>query len=146
MNYPQPPVDFTAKAKSGKAAQISATDLMRNFVFATLAVAEYDSNGIQQPFAVDEVTGANGLPQRQLRFNPPPPTSDGKTYQLSSVAGQFLWREGLPEAPSDGNQYFLSVQGNSLSWALAYPPKPTSGTWVLGCVDGVVQWIETEAC
>ena len=31
-----------------------------------------------------------------------------------------------------------------------YPQRrlkpPASGTWVLGAVDGVVQWIETESC
>lgn len=29
---------------------------------------------------------------------------------------------------------------------LNLPKKPASGTFVLGCVDGTIQWIETEAC
>jgi hypothetical protein len=29
---------------------------------------------------------------------------------------------------------------------LKLPAPPQSGTYVLGCIDGNIQWIETEAC
>ena len=29
---------------------------------------------------------------------------------------------------------------------LKLPALPTGGTYVLGCVDGTLQWIETEEC
>ena len=29
---------------------------------------------------------------------------------------------------------------------LKLPPLTTGGTYVLGCVDGTLQWIETEEC
>ena len=87
-----PPVDFQALAQ-GPTGQtnadypysIKATDLMKNFVFATL---DADAS------LIEEVTGTQGHTQRRLRI----------------------------------------------------PPVPTSGTFVLGSTDGVLSWIETEAC
>ncbi|MFZ4536904.1 hypothetical protein [Propionivibrio sp.] len=83
-----PPVDFEAKAREpvkpagGSPMQISASDLMKNFVFAGLQLPED---------MVDEATGYNGHKARKLK-------------------------------------------------------GPSSGTYVLGCVNGVIQWIETEDC
>ena len=52
----------------------------------------------------------------------------------------------LPAVPSDGETQNLSSVGGSISWTPALPALPASGTYVLGCVDGTLQWIETEEC
>jgi hypothetical protein len=90
-----PPVSFTEKAKAtGKGAgypvQISAADLDENFIFATLDVPEADADGVPQPWIVTQVTGPAGKPQRQILFNPAPPT-DGATYVLAFTGGAFAW-------------------------------------------------------
>jgi hypothetical protein len=40
----------------------------------------------------------------------------------------------------------VSGKGGHRARKLAIPAVPSEGTFVLGAVDGVVQWIETEAC
>ena len=87
-----PPIDFQqlAQGPSGTTNQdypyaIKATDLMKNFVFATLDIAD----GVYE-----ETTGIQGHRQRRL----------------------------------------------------AIPSPPGSGTAVLGCINGQIQWIDTESC
>jgi hypothetical protein len=83
-----PPINFEekvrqpAKSAGGAPLQISATDLMKNFAFATLVLPDS---------LVDQATGINGHTTRKLK-------------------------------------------------------GPQSGTYVLGCVDGEIQWLETESC
>jgi hypothetical protein len=49
--------------------------------------------------------------------------------------------------PEDGDDPLqLTAEGGELSWTPGIPAVPTSGTYVLGAVDGTVQWVETEAC
>jgi hypothetical protein len=86
------PVDFEAKARAAKDAsgggypvQLSAADLMRNFVMAALEV---------DPSLVEDTTGQGGHAARKLKI----------------------------------------------------PPIPSGGTYVLGAVDGSLQWVETEEC
>tara|TARA_R110000868_G_scaffold45604_1_gene151219 strand:- start:14 stop:292 length:279 start_codon:yes stop_codon:yes gene_type:complete len=81
------PVDFEAKAKSGGTSamggypyQLSARDLMRNFVFATLEV---------ESAYIEQTTGMNGYPTRKLKIFPPIPASG--TYVLGSVNGSLSW-------------------------------------------------------
>jgi hypothetical protein len=107
-----PPVDFQALAQGAAGTTnkdypyaIKATDLMRNFVFATLDVAD----GL-----VEETTGAQGHRQRRLKI----PTGISQ-WQI------LYW---------DGSQYQLFLR------------PPSTGTHVLGSKNGVMQWIETEAC
>lgn len=91
-----PPVSFTEKAKSsanaggGYPVQISAADLDANFVYATLDVPEANAAGVPQPWVITQVAGPGGKPQRQILFNPSPPT-DGATYILAFSNGQFAW-------------------------------------------------------
>ena len=86
------PVDFEAKARAAKDAsgggypvQLSAADLMRNFVMAALEV---------DPSLVEDTTGQGGHAARKLKI----------------------------------------------------PAVPSGGTYVLGAVDGSLQWIATEEC
>jgi hypothetical protein len=83
-----PPVDFQALAQ-GPTGQtnadypysIKATDLNKNFVFATLDIAE----GV-----FEEVAGMQGHPQRRLKIPSPP---NGGTFVLGSIGGEIQWIE-----------------------------------------------------
>jgi hypothetical protein len=86
------PVDFEEKARGAKSAsgggypvQLSAADLMRNFVMAALDADES---------LIEQTTGQGGHPARKLKI----------------------------------------------------PAVPGGGTFVLGAVDGAMQWIATEEC
>jgi hypothetical protein len=83
-----PPVDFqalvqgpTGQTNSDYPYSIKATDLMKNFVFATLNIAE----GVYE-----ETAGLQGHRQRRLKI-PSPPASG--TYVLGSVGGTMQWIE-----------------------------------------------------
>jgi hypothetical protein len=83
-----PPVDFQALAQGARGQSgsdypyaIKATDLMKDFVFATLDIAE----GVYE-----ETTGMQG--HRQRRLNIPTPPASG-TWVLGSVGGTMQWIE-----------------------------------------------------
>lgn len=87
-----PPVDFEERAKRPKGSTnadypyaIRASDLMQDFVFATLDV---------DPTLIEEIGGMGGHKQRRLKI----------------------------------------------------PAIPSSGTYVLGSVEGTIQWIAAETC
>ena len=83
-----PPVDFQALAQ-GPTGQtnadypysIKATDLMKNFVFATL---DADAS------LIEEVTGMQGHTQRRLKI---PALPGSGTFVLGSVGGTMQWIE-----------------------------------------------------
>ena len=81
-----PPVDFEEKVKLPKGNTsadypyaIKASDLMQDFVFATLDIAE----GL-----FEETTGTGGHRQRRLKI-PTPPGSG--THVLGAVGGALQW-------------------------------------------------------
>ena len=81
-----PPVDFQALAQGARGQSgsdypyaIKATDLNKNFVFATLDLAE----GVYE-----ETTGMQGHRQRRLKI-PSPPTSG--THVLGVIGGEIQW-------------------------------------------------------
>ena len=81
-----PPVDFEERVKRapGKMGSdypyaIKATDLMQNFVFATLDI---------DPAYVESSNGLGGHAQRKLKL-PTPPTSG--THVLGAVGGTIQW-------------------------------------------------------
>lgn len=81
-----PPIDFQKLAQSPRGTSgkdypyaIKGTDLNKNFVFATLDIAE----GVYE-----EVTGMQGHRQRRLKI-PTPPGSG--THVLGSIGGQIQW-------------------------------------------------------
>jgi hypothetical protein len=83
-----PPVDFQALAQGARGQSgsdypyaIKATDLMKDFVFATLDMAE----GVYE-----ETAGLQGHPQRRLKI-PTPPTIG--THVLGVVGGTMQWIE-----------------------------------------------------
>lgn len=81
-----PPVDFQQLAQGATGTTnrdypyaIKATDLMKDFVFATLDIEE----GLYE-----ETTGLQGHRQRKLKI-PTPPT--GGTHVLGVVSGAIRW-------------------------------------------------------
>jgi hypothetical protein len=80
------PVDFESKARGAKSAsgggypvQISAADLMRNFVYASL---DADAS------LIESTTGQGGHTARRLKI--PAAPSNG-TYVLGAVGGTLQW-------------------------------------------------------
>ena len=80
------PVDFEAKARQGRQAsgggypvQISAADLMRNFVFASLDA---------DPSLIEQTTGQGGHKARKLKIPALPATG---THVLGAVGGTLQW-------------------------------------------------------
>ncbi len=125
-----PPVNFEelVKGPTGTTGKdypyaIKASDLMQNFVFATLDIAE----GVYI-----ETTGSGGHLQRRLNIDAG--TEENQIY---------IW---------DGNKITViatPTEGSVLAFtggAFKYIPAPSSGTYVLGSTGGALSWIETEAC
>jgi hypothetical protein len=80
------PVDFEAKARGAKDAsgggypvQLSAADLMRNFVYAALDADES---------LIEETTGQGGHPARRLKI---PAVPGSGTHVLGAVDGSLQW-------------------------------------------------------
>lgn len=80
------PIDFEAKAKAPAAAsgggypvQLSAADLMRNFVMASLEVDES---------LIEQTTGQGGHPARKLKI---PAAPGSGTHVLGAVDGALQW-------------------------------------------------------
>jgi len=77
------PVDFSYKVKAsaggGYPTQISAADLMQNFVFSALDA---------DPSLIEQTTGQGGHPQRRLKL---PAVPRGGTHVLGAVNGTLQW-------------------------------------------------------
>jgi len=105
-----PPVDFQSLAQGAKGKTnadypyaIKATDLMRNFVFATLDIED----GL-----FEETTGAQGHRQRKLKI-PEVPSGDDPV-QLTAEGGSLSWSaatSGIPAAPTSGFFVLASIGG-----------------------------------
>lgn len=125
-----PPVDFQQLAQEATGTTnrdypyaIKATDLNKNFVFATLDVAAN---------LFEETTGMQGHRQRRLKIQP------------GIQENQIAYWDGtkyVPMVAPSGNSV-LNFNGASFQWLTA----PGRGTYVLGSVGGVAQWIATENC
>jgi len=125
-----PPVDFEEKVRGATGTTnkdypyaIKATDLMQDFVFATLDIAD----GI-----FEETTGLNGYTQRRLNID------------AGTEANQiYIWNGSkitVIATPTEGS--VLAFTGGAFN----YIPAPGSGTYVLGAVSGGLTWIATEEC
>jgi WD40 repeat protein len=97
-----PPVDFQALAQGAAGTTnkdypyaIKATDLMRNFVFATLDIED----GL-----VEETTGAQG--HRQRKFKVPAPQGESEVEKLVYRDGNFFWVASIPNGTINGQVVF----------------------------------------
>ena len=104
------PIDFEAKIKAPRSAngggypvQLSAADLMKNFVYAALDA---------DPSLIEQTTGQGGHPQRKLKI--PPVPSDGNRV-LASTGGALSWKEDIPALPASGTHVLGAVEG-VLTW------------------------------
>ena len=156
-----PPVDFEAKARQGRQAsgggypvQLSAADLMRNFVFAALDA---------DPSLIEQTTGQGGHPARKLKIPAVPSGSDPQ--QLTANGGALSWAvaSALPDGTASGELLRWNSEaakwepfgrgtnaGQMIVWGAngwqPAPAPPSSGTHVLGAVNGALTWISTEEC
>jgi hypothetical protein len=80
------PVDYEEKARAAKSAsgggypvQLSAADLMRNFVMAALDADES---------LIEKTTGQGGHPARKLKI---PAVPEDGTHVLGAVNGALAW-------------------------------------------------------
>lgn len=100
-----PPVDFEERVKGSKGSTsadypyaIKASDLMRNFVYATLDI----DDGL-----FEEVTGIGGHTQRKLKIPSPPASS----AVLIISGGRPIWITG----PSSGT-FVLGCKDGNVEW------------------------------
>lgn len=75
---------------------------------------------------------------------PPPPGGNGYPYQISAKDLMKNYKYLLNRVPSGDNDNDMLVW-NFGSWILLPAPANT-GTFVLGVVDGEMQWMSTEEC
>jgi hypothetical protein len=126
-----PPVNFEelVKGPTGTTGKdypyaIKAKDLMQDFVFATLDIAE----GVYT-----ETTGAGGHSQRRLNID-----AGAEANQIYIWDGSKI--TAINATPTEGSVFAFT------GGAFSYVPAPGSGTHVLGSVGGTIQWIATEEC
>lgn len=73
------------------------------------------------------------------------PNSAPHTISASKLDRNFALCSPIKQ---DGSAAPYKVDQTDDGWKLVFPffPPPASGTYVLGVIDGVIQWIATEAC
>jgi hypothetical protein len=104
------PVDFSAKIKTapttggGYPIQLSASDLMQNFVFAALDA---------DPSLIGATTGQGGHAARKLKIPAVPGGDD--PLQLTATGGALSWAPGIPTPPTSGTHVLGAVAG-ALAW------------------------------
>lgn len=64
----------------------------------------------------------------------------------SGQNGHTQRRLKIPALPEDVTPRNLTATGGSLGWTPGIPEPPATGTYVLGAVNGTLQWIATEEC
>lgn len=111
------PINFEEKVKAAPAAngtgypyRISATDLMKNFVFASVEVplvGENGLNGITETITI----GMNGHPKRQISTTPLDP---------GTTVGDMLYWDGnawTVLAPPSSGLHVLTHDGTTPAWS-----------------------------
>ena len=75
-----------------------------------------------------------------------PPSANGTGYPYRISASDLMANFTYAALNVEDDWFENESSGNYLGRKLKLPQLPTSGTHVLGCVDGEIQWIETEEC
>jgi hypothetical protein len=106
-----PPVSFQQMAQSGGNPssggypyQIRASDMDKNFVFATL---DADAS------LIETTTGQGGHTARKLKIPALPGGDDPQ--QLTATGGALSWVPGIPPPPASGTHVLGAVDGQ-LQW------------------------------
>jgi hypothetical protein len=75
-----------------------------------------------------------------------PPAANGTGYPYRISASDLM--KNFTYASLDAHEDWIEDVGASQypGRKLKLPQLPGSGTHVLGCIDGEIQWIETESC
>jgi hypothetical protein len=75
-----------------------------------------------------------------------PPAANGTGYPYRISASDLM--KNFTYAALDAHEDWIEDVGVSQypGRKLKLPQLPESGTHVLGCIDGEIQWIETESC
>lgn len=107
------PVDFEEKARQTKQAsgggypvQLSAADLMKNFVHAALDA---------DPSLIEQTTGQGGHPARKLKIPALPDGADPLALTASGGALSWAAAGGIPALPETGT-HVLGVVDGTLQW------------------------------
>jgi hypothetical protein len=108
----QPPVSFQTLAQTagnpaagGYPYQLRASDLDKNFVFATLDVEE----GL-----VETTSGSGGHQQRRLRI--PAPGNSTVKQNLSATSNQMEWTPAIPDGVAEGQSITWDAEAGA--WRL----------------------------
>lgn len=117
------PVDLQQKLKlpaapngTGYPYRLSASDLMKNFVFASVTVSPYTREGVRNGIKETSASGQGGHTERSI------------------------YTEAFPENPSNGDMmYYNGTEWVSLS-------APSGGVHVLSHNGSEPSWLATEAC
>jgi hypothetical protein len=75
-----------------------------------------------------------------------PPAANGTGYPYRISASDLM--KNFTYAALDAHEDWIEDVGVSQypGRKLKLPQLPGSGTYVLGCIDGEIKWIETEEC
>lgn len=118
------PVNFQNKLKAGAAAdgtgypyQISASDLMKNFVYAAVEAPASIVGGVRNGIKITNTTGEGGH------------------------SGRAIFAEAFPENAQPGDVMVYDGAG----WVIVSAPSG-SGVHVLSRSGSNVSWLATEGC
>lgn len=75
-----------------------------------------------------------------------PPSVDGTGYPYRISANDLDRNFAYAALDAEDGWIEQTSAGEHAGRKLKLPAIPGTGTFVLGCVDGNIQWIETEAC
>jgi hypothetical protein len=101
---------------------------------------------------------AKDLDDNFRRLRPLATDGNPRHYVLNETPDGWSIRV-LPNFPNGVGPFLLGISNGQLYWTRSgvdepedvgndgsVPNPPVTGTWVLGSINGTVQWIETEAC
>lgn len=75
-----------------------------------------------------------------------PANANGTGYPYRISAHDLMANFTYAALNVEDDWFETESSGNHLGRKLKLPQLPGGGTHVLGCIDGQIQWIETEEC
>lgn len=138
------PIDFEQKVKASPPAngrgypyQISAKDLMKDFVFASPVIEDKTPSGKKNGITVTEATGQGGHKARKLSCTyVPEATTNGALLTWDGDK----WKTIYPPTTGPALIFWTGA-----AWA-TLPPATGTTPSVLSCSGGTLSWMGTEGC